>query len=196
VRWIKAFEPIPFQKNVFHQHTIRPVTDPKILKTVENYFKEELSDSELGDSTLIADIKKIESNKTTDPTTVQALVNARVGQGKFGSDVRELWNHRCSVAGSTTKVALEASHIQPWADSNDTQRLDPNNGLLLTANLHKLFDAGLISFEASGKMIVSSKLSQSEREIFGLIGKKLSKTPSTETANYLLYHRKFWGFAG
>jgi hypothetical protein len=144
---------------------------------------------ELGDSMLIADIRKIESDKPTDPTTVQALINARIGQGKFGSEVRELWNHHCSVTGATTKAALEASHIQRWADSNDAQRLDPNNGLLLTANLHKLFDAGLISFDDSGKMLVSSKLSQSEQEIFGLVGKKLSKKPSVETANYLSYHR-------
>jgi hypothetical protein len=144
---------------------------------------------ELGDSTLIADIKKIESNKTTDPTTVQALVNARIGQGKFGSDVREIWNHRCSVTGSSTQAALEASHIKPWADSNDIQRLDPNNGLLLTANLHKLFDAGLISFDDSGRMLVSSKLSQSEQDIFGVVGRKLSKKPSPETAEYLSYHR-------
>jgi hypothetical protein len=51
-------------------------------------------------------------------------------------EVRKLWNHRCSVTGSTTKVALEASHIKRWADSNDIERLDPDNGLLLTANLH------------------------------------------------------------
>ncbi len=143
--------------------------------------------SELGVSTLIADIKKIESN--TDPTTARALINARLGQGKFGLAVHQLWNHRCSVTGASTKAALEASHIQRWADSNDTQRLDPNNGLLLTANLHKLFDAGLISFDDSGKMLVSSKLSQSEQEIFGVIGKKLSEKPSAETANYLSHHR-------
>jgi hypothetical protein len=141
------------------------------------------------DSTLVADIEKIKSSKTTDPTTMQALVNARVGQGKFGLAVRELWNYRCSVTGASTKAALEASHIKRWADSNDAQRLDPNNGLLLTANLHKLFDAGLISFDDSGKMLVSSKLSQSEQEIFGVVGKKLSKKPSVETANYLSHHR-------
>ncbi|MEY4918792.1 MAG: hypothetical protein RL616_2705 [Verrucomicrobiota bacterium] len=144
--------------------------------------------SELADSTLVADIKTILLDKTTNPTTVQALVSARVGQGKFGLAVREYWNHRCSVTGSSTKAALEASHIQSWADSNDAQRLDPNNGLLLTANLHKLFDAGLISFDDSGEMRVS-RLSQSEQEIFGLIGKKLSKKPSAETSNYLSHHR-------
>ena len=129
------------------------------------------------------------SNATTDPTTMQAQITVRLGQGEFGSEVRELWNHRCAVTGSSTMSALEASHIKPWADSTDDERLDPNNGLLLTANLHKLFDAGLISFEDSGKMLVSSKLSQSEREIFGVVGKKLSKKPSAETAKYLAYHR-------
>ena len=189
VKWKEDFEPIQFQKDVFHQNTIMPVTAPKILKIVKNYFKEEIADSELGDSTLIADFKKIESDKTTGPTTKQELHNARVGQGKYGSEVRELWNYRCAVTGSSTMAALEASHIKRWADSSNTQRLDPNNGLLLTANLHKLFDAGLISFEDSGKMLVSSKLPQSEREIFGVIGKKLSQKPSPETANYLSYHR-------
>ena len=144
--------------------------------------------SRFGDSTL-TDIKTIISNTTTGPTTMQAQVTVRLGHGEFGAEVRELWNQRCAVTGSITMTALEASHIKPWADSNDSERLDPNNGLLLTASLHKLFDAGLISFEDSGKMLVSSKLSQSEQEIFGVIGKKLSKKPSVETANYLAYHR-------
>lgn len=140
-------------------------------------------------STLMEDINAILSNKNVDPTTKQALVDARIGQGKFGSEVRELWNHRCAVTGSSTSAALEASHIKRWADSNDAQRLDPNNGLLLTANLHRLFDAGLISFDDSGKMLVSSKLSQTEQEIFGVVGKRLFQKPSAETANYLAYHR-------
>lgn len=141
------------------------------------------------DSTLIADIKNIESDQATDPTTKQALVGARIGQGKFGSEVRQLWNYCCCVTGSSTAAALEASHIKRWADSNDQERLDANNGLLLTVNLHKLFDAGLISFDDSGKMLVSSRLSQSEQEILGVVGQKLSKKPSSETANYLSYHR-------
>lgn len=144
--------------------------------------------SRFGDSKL-TDIKTIISNPTTDPTTMQAQITVRLGQGEFGSEVRELWNKRCAVTGSSTMAALEASHIKPWADSTDGERLDPNNGLLLTANLHKLFDAGLISFEDSGKILVSSKLSQSERKIFGVVGKKLFKKPSAETAKYLAYHR-------
>ena len=125
-----------------------------------------------------------------DPTTKQALIDARLGQDKFGSDVRKLWNYRCSVTGSATLTVLEAAHIKSWADSNDTERLNPNNGLLLTANLHKLFDAGLISFEDSGKILVSPNLPCSEQEILGVAGKMLSKKPSSETAKFLSHHRK------
>ncbi len=171
-------------KAIYYESESQPIHSQVALA-----FQDKIPWSELADCTLIADIKKIESNKTTDPTIVQALVNARVGQGKFGLQVRQLWDYRCSVTGSCTKAALEASHIQAWADSSDAQRLDPNNGLLLTANLHKLFDAGLISFEDSGKMVVSSKLSTSEQEIFGVIGRRLSKKPSAETVKYLASHR-------
>jgi putative restriction endonuclease len=146
--------------------------------------------SELGVSTIIADIKKIELDNSKDPTTKQALVNARIGQGRFGSAVREIWNHRCAITGSSTAAALEASHIKRWADSNDNERLDPNNGVLLMANLHRLFDAGLISFDDFGKMLISSKLSKSERNLLGINGKKLSKKPSSETIGYLTEHRK------
>jgi hypothetical protein len=152
------------------------------------YYTWENPKSRFGDSTL-GDIKAILSDTAIDPTTMQAQVTVRLGQGEFGSEVRKLWNHCCAVTGSITMAALEASHIKPWADSIDRERLDPNNGLLLTANLHKLFDAGLISFEDSGKMLFSSKLSQSEREVFGVIGKKLSQKPSAEIAKYLRYHR-------
>jgi HNH endonuclease len=46
VRWLEDFEPIDFKKKVFHRNAIMPVTDAKILKTVEKYFKEGVSDSE------------------------------------------------------------------------------------------------------------------------------------------------------
>lgn len=142
-----------------------------------------------GDST-ISDIEKVKSDKTISKTTARSLIDARIGQGKYGWNVREVWKHQCAVTGSITKQALEASHIKRWADSNNKERLDPNNGLLLTANMHKLFDAGLISFADSGKMLVSSKLPHLEQTIFGIIGQKLSQKPSAKTAKYLSHHRR------
>lgn len=140
-------------------------------------------------SVLVTDLKTITENKTTNQTTVQALVNARIGQGKFGAEVMKLWNNACCVTGSLTRAAIAACHIKPWRYSNNCERLDPNNGLPLTANLHALFDAGLISFDEEGKMLISSKLSQTEQAIFSLDGCKLNKTPSPEVVEYMSYHR-------
>ena len=50
---------------------------------------------------------------------------------------------------------LIASHVQPWRDSNNEERLDGENGLLLTPTVDHLFDKGFISFENTGQLIVS-----------------------------------------
>ena len=103
---------------------------------------------------------------------------------------KEFWGNRCSVTRSETLDAIRASHIKPWQVSDDNERLDAYNGLPLVASLDALFDAGLISFESSGALIVSSKLSESEREIFGVnASSSLTKTPPQKTKRYLEYHR-------
>lgn len=123
-------------------------------------------------------------------TTKVNLINARIGQGRFRSKVLKCWGNRCAVTRSETLDAIRASHIKPWRFSTNPERLDPYNGLPLVASLDALFDAGLICFEASGALIVSSKLSESEREIFGVnASSSLTKTPPPGTEQYLEYHR-------
>jgi hypothetical protein len=146
----------------------------------------------LGDSTQIDDFNDIDETSDS-PTEALELKKIRIGQGKFGLAVGTIWKSQCAVTGSSTRAVLEAAHILPWADSAAKERIDPNNGLLLTANLHRLLDAGLISFKGK-TMLVSSKLSLSERDILGLNSKELSKEPSAKTAKYLSDHRKKWGF--
>ena len=149
----------------------------------------ELSHKQTSQSTLPDDLRSI-LKQNVEQTTKEALVNARVGQGKFRQQVLQLWHSKCCVTGSSTKDAIRASHIKPWSVSTNEERLDPHNGLPLTANLDALFDAGLISFEDSGALLVSSKLSDEERSIFGVSDCELTKTPSAETATYLAYHRQ------
>lgn len=139
-------------------------------------------------STLVEDVQTIVRKKDKS-TTKDAFVSARVGQGIFRAQVLELWDNRCSVTRSVTGAAIRASHIKPWRYSTDKERLDPNNGLPLVASLDALFDAGLISFKSSGDLIVSSILSESERQILGLDSRSLTKTPTQKTALYLEYHR-------
>jgi len=140
------------------------------------------------ESMLIDDLKAlIKQNKNS--TIKEALIKARVGQGNFRTQVLKLWGNRCSVTNSETQDVIRASHIKPWRSSTDEERLDPNNGLPLIASLDALFDAGLISFDEAGKLIVSAMLQAKERHIFGLDDASLKRMPAQKTLEYLAYHR-------
>ncbi len=141
-------------------------------------------------SELSEDISAILRNEEADVTTKEALVDARIGQGKFRAIVLQRWNNRCAVTGSAILEAIRASHIKPWRESTNMERLDPMNGIPLVASLDALFDAGLISFEESGRILISSQLLNHERNIHGITGKTLAKHPDAGTARYLQYHRE------
>ncbi len=83
-----------------------------------------------------------------------ALVQARRGQGLFRDNVRSV-EHACRITKVERMEHLIASHVQPWRDSSNDQRLDGENGLLLTPTVDHLFDKGFISFEDTGQLIVS-----------------------------------------
>ena len=101
----------------------------------------------------------IEGRTDIGPTQKQQLIKARRGQGIFKSNVK-LNETRCRVTGIADSRLLIASHIKPWAESNDKEKLDGCNGLLLSPHIDKLFDKGLISFEDNGVLLVSSTLDQ------------------------------------
>ncbi|MEX0613403.1 MAG: HNH endonuclease, partial [Pirellulales bacterium] len=73
---------------------------------------------------------------------------------------------------------------------SNEERLDPNNGIPLVANLDALFDARLIAFSGAGDLLVSAKLSPKEQSIFSLADKKLQPHPTKATNNFLAYHRQ------
>jgi HNH endonuclease len=139
------------------------------------------------------DIDKINSRKDIPDTTKHVLVAARLGQGGFRRSLEQLWGNRCAILGFSTREILRASHIKKWSKSTDKQRLDPSNGLLLSAHLDALFDKGLISFNENGKMLVSKKLPATERRELRLSGRLLQR-PWKELRSYLSIHRKTYGF--
>lgn len=85
------------------------------------------------------------------------LVKARVGQGLFRNNVR-LNEHACRVTGVTQLHHLRASHIKPWKDSTNEEKLHGCNGLLLAPHVDHLFDRGFISFEDGGELVVSERM--------------------------------------
>jgi hypothetical protein len=85
------------------------------------------------------------------------LVKARRGQGLFKANVR-LYESECRLTHVCSIRHLRASHIKSWKDSNDREKIDGANGLLLAPHVDHLFDRGFISFSGEGELLVSSKL--------------------------------------
>jgi len=136
------------------------------------------------------DIEAIENDSSLSKTERRALVLARRGQGKFRADLFAAWG-ACALTGVETSALLRASHIQPWAKSTNRQRLDPHNGLLLSANADALFDRGLITFDDKGRIQISPRLSKQERKRLGIRSDmSLSRTPSLKQIPYLRMHRE------
>lgn len=112
----------------------------------------EKSDSQLEWEEQIADT--IESDSNMQDTERRALVMARKGQGRFKSNVSKI-EIKCRITQVDRIEHLRASHLKPWRDSSNPERLDGENGLLLTPSIDHLFDRGFISFEDSGMLLVS-----------------------------------------
>lgn len=89
-----------------------------------------------------------------DLTEKQAIVLARRGQGLFRERVQD-HETRCRITHVSRPEHLRASHCKPWRDASNSERLDGENGLLLTPSIDHLFDRGFISFREDGRLLVS-----------------------------------------
>lgn len=96
----------------------------------------------------------IEADGTLPDTEKDAIIRARRGQGRFKQRVMQI-EDRCRITGVTNPVHLIASHCKPWRDSTNQERLEGENGLLLTPSIDHLFDRGFIGFEGNGSLIIS-----------------------------------------
>ena len=114
--------------------------------------------------TYAARVKDALSQIVTSRTEAERLVKQRIGQDTFREALLDYWNGACAITGLAVPEVLRASHAKPWADCNDDEeRLDVFNGFLLSANLDALFDRGLITFDDTGKLLVSSLLPDKHR---------------------------------
>ncbi len=97
---------------------------------------------------------QVESDDSVQDTEKEAIIRARRGQGLFKERVMAIESH-CRITLVENPVHLVASHCKPWRDSTNEERLDGENGLLLTPSIDHLFDRGFIGFEDSGTLIIS-----------------------------------------
>ena len=72
----------------------------------------------------------------------EILIRPRIGQGAFRLTLTDAYRRRCALTGESTLPVLEAAHIVPYSNEGTHE---VRNGILLRADFHKLFDAGLVS---------------------------------------------------
>jgi hypothetical protein len=101
-------------------------------------------------------------------TEAERFVIQRIGQDIFRAALMDYWGGRCPITGITDPALLRASHIVPWAECDDAQRLDVHNGLLLSALWDAAFDTGLVSFADDGTALASPELSARARTALGV----------------------------
>ena len=134
---------------------------------------------------VLEDLHSIEEDKTVPETQRLQLAKARVGQGLFRKRVM-LVDPRCRVTGVEDHRLLIASHIKPWRESNNFERIDRFNGIMLSPHVDALFDEHLISFEDGGKMLVHPSLSA---DVLG----RWFINPQTKVESFRPEHSPFLG---
>lgn len=121
-------------------------------------------------------------------TEKEQLIKARLGQGLFRKKLLEI-ESKCRLTGIIDQQFLVASHIKPWRDSNNEERLDGSNGLLLSPHVDRLFDRGWISFNDDGTLLISNNDTNNVMVSWGLSGNINAGSFSDKQKSYLAYHR-------
>ena len=137
------------------------------------------------DNDVESDVAAVLKDQATTTTEKLELVKARIGQGRFREQLVSHWRC-CAVTGYKDVQLLIASHIRPWSASDNHQRLDPFNGLLLLPNLDRVFDKGLVTFDAEGFLQMSPLLS-SPLQLGIAPGMRILLQPSHQV--YMEFHR-------
>lgn len=135
---------------------------------------------------------ELESDKSIAETTRSTLVLSRRGQGKYRSDLLKI-EPLCRITRVDREAHLVASHTKPWRDASNDERLDPENGFMLTPNVDHLFDRGFITFDRSGDLIVSPVAHKESIQRLGIsvAGKTNVGHFSSGQKTYLDWHRDY-----
>jgi len=101
----------------------------------------------------------------TEGRTRTALVRVRANQHLFRRSVLNCYASTCCISGLTDERLLIASHIVPWHEDHHN-RLNPRNGLCLSALHDRAFDQGLIAVSPDHRVLISPALKTGTRDTF------------------------------
>ncbi|MDC7241226.1 MAG: HNH endonuclease signature motif containing protein [Spirochaetales bacterium] len=135
-------------------------------------------------------VAEIESQYGGSKTEREAIIQSRIGQGFYRRRSIELWG-RCSVTSFSKTNILIASHIKPWKYSDNVERINPYNSLLLVPTIDKLFDKGYIGFDSNGRIMLSERISDSEYQKINITKDLSLRSVPSETKDFLDYHSEY-----
>jgi hypothetical protein len=164
---------------------------PGLIQFINEQFP--LTPSKLNELSDLSGLEREDAEiiKRTDigPTEKQQLIQARRGQGVFRASVSH-YETACRVTGISIPEHLIASHIKPWGESTDEERISGHNGLLLSPHIDHLFDDEWISFDDDGSLLISQSLNQNILTAWGIPNKIIRRVFKPEQSEFLKYHRK------
>lgn len=136
------------------------------------------------------ELDRVRGDESIPETERQAVLMARRGQGLFKLRVMRI-ERACRVTGVVREEHLRASHCKPWRDATNEERLDGENGLLLTPSVDHLFDRGFIGFDGNGDLIVSPVAHRESLQRMGIDPQRSINVGafSSGQKRYLEYHR-------
>lgn len=127
--------------------------------------------------------------------TVVTLTARRIKQSFFRRAVLSSYRGKCCMSGTTEPRLLVASHIVPWSDDK-SNRLNPSNGLCLSAIHDRAFDRGLISLTDDLRILLSAELrgqkDEFTRTVFLQAEGKSIEAPErfAPRADFIAHHRR------
>lgn len=160
--------------------------DSFVLRSEEALVDLRISEMRARDADVAADYT---GTDTVTPTKV------RIGQSFFRKAVLSAYDYRCCITGLSLPTLLVASHIVPWREDS-SNRLNPRNGLSLTALHDRAFDSGIITIDENMRVRVSRSPGAENDDFFNSalgaydgaeirLPEKFSPSP-----DFLSYHRE------
>lgn len=136
--------------------------------------------------------KKEKKNGGINKKAIKNIQDARSGQGQYRKDLLSQCCF-CPFTMIADERLLIASHIKPWAASNDSEKIDPYNGYMLSPLYDKLFDKGFITFTKNRHVILSEIISPLTWKRIGIKNDAfIQALPMDEKRKqYLNYHHQF-----
>jgi putative restriction endonuclease len=165
-------------------------------------FLEEVEKEDLGfftidkDEVVFNETKKlIKAGKIKEFINTEKVVKqkVRIGQSYFRKKLLAEMKS-CPITGINDERFLIASHIKPWIYSNNQERVNPKNGLLLSPLFDKLFDkgTGLITFTLDKRILLSKSIKKENAAKLHICNNQvIENLDISGREEFLEYHRKF-----